>query len=39
MVEPEQIPEFTELLFQKGYSEEVISGVLGGNFLRVAEQV
>ena len=39
MVEPEQIPEFTELLCQKGYSEGVISGILGGNFLRVAEQV
>jgi len=38
-VEPEQIPEFTELLYQKGYSEQVISGILGGNFLRVAEQV
>jgi len=39
MVEPEQIPEFTELLHQKGYSEQIISGILGGNFLRVAEQV
>jgi membrane dipeptidase len=38
-VKPEQIPEFTELLYQKGYSEQVISGVLGGNFLRVAERV
>ncbi len=38
-VEPEQFPEFTELLHQKGYSEQVISGILGGNFLRVAEQV
>jgi len=38
MVEPEQIPEFTELLYQRGYSEEIISGILGGNFLRVAEQ-
>ena len=38
-VEPEQFPEFTELLYQKGYSEEVISGVLGGNFLRVAKEV
>jgi membrane dipeptidase len=37
--EPEQIPEFTELLHQKGYSEQIISGILGGNFLRVAEQV
>jgi len=39
MVEPEQIPEFTELLYQKGHSEQVISEILGGNFLRVAEQV
>ena len=39
MVEPEQFPEITELLCQKGYSEQVISGILGGNFLRVAEQV
>ena len=38
-VEPEQFPEFTELLYQKGYSEDVIQGILGGNFLRVAEQV
>jgi membrane dipeptidase len=38
-VEPEQFPEFTELLHQKGYSEEIIRGVLGGNFLRVAEQI
>ena len=37
--EPEQIPEFTELLYQKGYSEQIISGVLGGNFLRVAKEV
>ena len=37
--EPEQIPEFTELLYQKGYSEEIISGVLGENFLRVAKEV
>jgi membrane dipeptidase len=39
MVEPEQIPEFTELLYNKAYSEQIISGILGGNFLRVAEQV
>jgi len=39
MVEPEQIPEFTERLNQKGYGEKIISGILGGNFLRVAEQV
>ncbi|HXQ36686.1 MAG TPA: membrane dipeptidase [Anaerolineales bacterium] len=38
-VEPEQFPEFAELLYQKGYSEQIISGILGGNFLRVAENV
>jgi membrane dipeptidase len=38
-VEPEQFPEFTELLYQKGYSEQIIHGILGGNFMRVAEQV
>ena len=38
-VEPEQFPEFTELLYQKGYSEQIISGILGANFLRVAENV
>jgi membrane dipeptidase len=38
-VEPEQFPEFTELLYQKGYSEQIISGILGGNFLRVAKEV
>jgi len=39
IVEPEQFPEFTELLYQKGYSEQVISGILGGNFMRVAKAV
>lgn len=38
-VEPEQFPDFTELLFKKGYSESVIDGILGGNFLRVAKAV
>ncbi|MDQ2691687.1 MAG: dipeptidase [Chloroflexota bacterium] len=38
-VEPEQLPEITELLYRKGYSEEVINGILGGNFLRVAKAV
>jgi membrane dipeptidase len=38
-VEPEQFPEFTELLYKKGYSEQVIGGILGGNFLRVAKAV
>lgn len=38
-VEPEQFPEFTELLYQKGYDEQVILGILGENFLRVAREV
>jgi membrane dipeptidase len=38
-VEPEQFPEFTELLCQKGYSKQIIKGILGENFLRVAGQV
>jgi len=38
-VEPEQIPEITELLHKRGHSEQVISGVLGGNLLRIAKQV
>jgi membrane dipeptidase len=39
LVEPEQFPEFTELLYQKGYSQQIIRGILGENFLRVAKQV
>lgn len=38
-VEPEQFPEFTELLYQKGHGEQIISDILGGNFLRVAKEV
>ena len=38
-VEPEQFPEFTELLLERGHSEDTIRGILGGNFMRVAEQV
>jgi len=38
-VEPEQFPEFTELLYKKEYPESVINGILGGNFLRVAKTV
>ena len=37
--QPEQLPEITENLLRLGYSEADIGGVLGGNFLRVAEQV
>jgi membrane dipeptidase len=38
-VEPEQFPEFTEILYRKGYGEQIISDILGGNFLRVAKDV
>jgi len=38
-VEPEQFPEFTELLHKKGYNEQMIRGILGENFLRVAKKV
>lgn len=38
-IAPEQVPEFTELLVQRGYSEQVIGDILGGNFLRVAQAV
>jgi len=38
-VEPEQFPEFTELLYNKGYDKQIIKGILGENFLRVAEKV
>jgi membrane dipeptidase len=38
-VEPEQMPEITEGLLKRGYPERHIRGILGGNFLRVAERV
>ncbi len=38
-VEPEQFPEFTELLQRKGYNDQIIQGILGENFLRVARDV
>jgi len=32
---PEQLPEITEMLIRRGYSDEDIAAVLGGNWLRV----
>jgi membrane dipeptidase len=36
---PEQLPEITETLVQRGFGDAEITGILGGNFLRVAKAV
>jgi membrane dipeptidase len=36
---PEQLPEIVETMLQRGFSEPEITGILGGNFLRVARAV
>lgn len=36
---PEQLPELTEFMLQRGYADEHIRGILGGNWLRVAREV
>jgi membrane dipeptidase len=38
-VEPEQYPEIAELLGRRGYGAADVQGILGGNFLRIAETV
>jgi len=38
-VEPEQTQEITELLLARDHSKKVVRGILGENFLRIAEQV
>jgi membrane dipeptidase len=38
-VAPEQLPELTELLLRRGYREDDVRKILGGNLLRVAEAV
>lgn len=39
MAAPEQFPELAEALLARGYSDEALEKLLGGNFLRVAGQV
>ena len=39
MVAPEQLFELTVLFEARGYSQTMIEGILGGNFLRVASNV
>ena len=39
LVSPEEAPRLTQALIDRGYGEDDIRGILGGNFLRVAEQV
>jgi membrane dipeptidase len=36
---PEQLPEIVETMVQRGFSDPDITGILGGNFLRVAQGV
>jgi membrane dipeptidase len=38
IVPPEQLPEIAEGLLRHGYAEADIAGILGGNFIRAAEQ-
>ena len=36
---PEELPRLTETMLSHGYQDAVISGILGGNWLRLAQQV
>jgi membrane dipeptidase len=38
-VTPEQVPQLTQALLDRGYNEKDIRGILGENFLRIARQV
>ena len=36
---PEQLPEIVETMLRRGFSDAEVTGILGGNFLRVAKAV
>lgn len=38
-VQPEQLPDIADHLLRRGYSDADVAGILGGNFLRVAQAV
>ena len=38
-LQPEQLPELTEGMLRMGYAESDVRGILGSNFVRLAEQV
>ena len=38
-VPPKQLMEITEIMVQRGFRDREIHGVLGGNFMRVANEV
>lgn len=39
LVQPEQLPDLTEILLKRGHSQTDVEKILGGNMLRVAEEV
>ena len=38
-IAPQALPEIVEILLRRGCSDAQVQGLLGGNFLRVAQQV
>jgi hypothetical protein len=38
-VRPDQLPEITEMLLRLAYGDDAVIGILGANYMRVAERV